>query len=308
MPLQFFYPHARIFSLAIFVGWAMSARAHGDLHGRIVAITSELATNQNQAALWLQRADLRRQHGEFVEAQSDLNYAAQLHPNWSAVDLQRARLAFDCGNFPAAIRAAGNCLLRDTNNADARVLRARSLVTLARRDELERNSNTSSATKLAEAVVDYDAVLNQTNSAAPLPDLFLERAQVLAELKNYPAAVRGLEDAMQKFGVTPSFALPAIEYERQQGAFTSALVRLERAQTFFDRESFLALRGEIQLQAGNHSEAEKDFTTALATLEKFSPERRAHSTDLEARLRNGLRQATVKPIQKAVQKTPTVTR
>lgn len=303
MPLRKLFPRLLLLWLATLAIWPTAAHAHGDLHGRIVAMTSELATNQNDAVLWLQRADLRRQHGEFLEAQNDLDHAAQLHPNWSAVDLQRARLAFDCEKFPDAIRAAGACLLRDTNNTDARVLRARSLVTLAQRDELETSNATARTTNLTKAVADYDAVLNQTNSAAPLPDLFLERAQAQAELKNFSAAVRGLDDAIKKFGETPSFVLPAIEYERQQGAFTNALQRLERAQKFFDHESFLALRGEIQLQAGNLREAKSDFASALAALETFSPARRTQSVALEARLRNGLKQATVSPIQKPVQKT-----
>lgn len=180
---------------------------------------------------------------------------------------------------------------------------ARSLVTLAQRDELETSNATARTTNLTKAVADYDAVLNQTNSAAPLPDLFLERAQAQAELKNFSEAVRGLDDAIKKFGETPSFVLPAIEYERQQGAFTNALQRLDRAQKFFDQESFLALRGEIQLQAGNLREAKNDFADALAALETFSPARRTQSATLEARLRNGLKQATVSPIQKPVQKT-----
>ena len=271
-----------IFALIVSLSLASPAHAHGDLHERIAALSAQISTNQNDATLWLQRADLERQHAEFSTAQTDLDHAAQLRPGWASVALQRARLAFDCGNFPATIRAAGDCLQLDPTNADAFVLRARS------RGRLH---------QLEPAIADYDAVLNRTNAAAPLPDLFLERARAQVEIKNFAAASAGLDDAMRQFGETPSFALPAIEYDRQRGAFTNALARLERAEKFFDRESFLALRGEIHLQAGRTAEAAKDFSTALATLEKFSADRRVQSAALEQRLRAGLAQATVTPIK-----------
>lgn len=275
--------HCAVRSLACLasLSFALHAHAHGDLHERIAALTAQLATNQNSAELWLQRADLRRQHTEFWAAQTDLDRAAQLKPRWSSVALQQTRLAYDCEIFPAAEAAASKCLQLDPENADAHILRARSLVHLQQPER---------------ALADYDAVLNRTNAAAPLPDLFLERARAQAEIKNFAAAVAGLDDAMRQFGETPSFALPAIEYERQRGTFTNALTRLERAEKFFDHESFLALRGEIKLQAGRTAEAAKDFSAALAALENFPAARRPQSAALEQRLRAGLAQATVSTI------------
>lgn len=268
--------------LILVAGHALRVHAHGDLHERIAALTALIHTNQTDPQLWLQRADLHRQHAEFAAAQADLNRAAQLRPGWANAALQQARIAFDCEQFPEAVRAAGACLTLDPANADAHVLRARSLVRLH---------------EPARAVADYDAVLTRTNSARPLPDLFVERAQAQAALGKFEAAVHGLDDAMRQLGDTPSFAVPAIEYEQQRGAFAAALARLERAEKFIDRESFLAWHGEILLQAGRRADAEKDFSTALATLEKFSGERRAQPAvaALETRLRAGLKQATVAP-------------
>ena len=275
-----------IFVLAFAANCAIAFRtqAHGDLHERITAISAQILTNPSSPDLWLQRADLHRQHAEFDAAQTDLDHAAQLKPGWASAELQQARIAFDRENFPGAVRAAGDCLMLDPTNADARVLRARSLVRLQ---------------QPARAIADYDAVLTRTNSARPLPDLFLERARAQAALEKFDDALHGLDDAMRQLGDTPSFALPAIEYERQRGAFGAALARLERAEKFFDRESFLALRGEILLQAGRRADAAKYFSAALAALEKFSTERRALPAvvDLEARLRANLKQATVSPPQ-----------
>lgn len=273
-----------IFVLAFAANCAIAfrTRAHGDLHERIAAISAQILTNQASPELWLQRADLHRQHSEFDAAQTDLDHAAQLKPGWAGAALQQARISFDRENFSDCERAATGCLTLEPGNADALVLRGRSLVQLK---------------QFARAIADYDAVLTRTNSARPLPDLFLERARAQAALGKFDDAVHGLDDAMRQLGETPSFALPAIEYERQRGAFEAALARLERAGKFFDRESFLALRGEVLLQAGRRAEAAENFSTALATLENFSSERRAQLPALEARLRAGLKQATVAALQ-----------
>ena len=208
--------------------------AHGDLHERIAAVTAQILTNSASPDLWLLRADLNRQHGEFAAAQTDLDKAAQLKPDWAAAQLQQARLAFDTGRFSEGSRAATACLKLEPTNADALVLRARSHGQLK---------------NFARAIADYDAVLNRTNAARPLPDLFLERARAQAALGKFDDALHGLDDAMRQLGETPSFALPAIEYERQRKTFDAALQRLERAKGFFSTEAYAKLHAEILKQA-----------------------------------------------------------
>jgi tetratricopeptide (TPR) repeat protein len=260
-------------------GFVRQSAAHGDLHDRIVALTWQISTNQTVPELWLERADLHRRHRDFNAAQADLEHVFKLRPAWSSAALQQARLSFDLEDFSHCERAATDCLSHDPTNADALVLRARSLVHL---------------NKLSAAIRDYDTVLTSTNFARPLPDLFIERARAQAAHKNLDAAVAGLDTAIRLLGETPSFAFPAIEYERQRGAFSAALERLERARKFLDHESFLTMRGEILLQAGRPAEARQDFLTVFAILEKLPPERRSLSAwvGLEERLRVGLKEVS----------------
>ncbi len=254
---------------------ALPAVAHGDLHDRIVALTVRLQTNAANGELWLQRADLRRQHGEWEAALEDVESAGRLKPDWLPARLQRARIFHDQEKSAETVRAATYCLVLDPANADALVLRARSLARLG---------------KFEAAVADYDAVLADAGGPRPLPDLFLERARCLAALGKHERAVRGLDEGLRQLGETPSLALPAIDYERDRGAFAAALDRLERARKYFDRESHLVLRGEIFLQAGRTAEAEKDFRAALDLLEHPpSPRRnRPPIAPLVARARSGL--------------------
>ncbi len=251
--------------------------AHGDLHERILALTQQIQTNSATADLWLQRADLHRQHGDFIHATADAAEAARLRPDWPAAILERARIQFDAGQSAAAIEAATACLQLAASNPDALVIHARSRVQLG---------------QLAEAVTDFNDVLAMTNRPRPLPDLYLERARAQAALGQLADAVRGLDEGMARLGETPSLALPALEYEQALGNFVAALTRVERGRKFFTPENFLLRRGEILLPANRRAEAEKDFLAGLAAIENYPPARRAlpQTQELVARLRAGLRQ------------------
>jgi predicted Zn-dependent protease len=255
-----------------------TAKAHGDLHERIQELTGRLAVDPTNAVLWLERADLRRRHGEFDPALADVTEAEQRKPGWPAGMLERARIYFDQEKFTEAGSAATACLQADTNNPDAFVIRARCGVKLK---------------QLAAAVADFSRAL--AGPGAPLPDLYLERAHAQVADGKAGEALAGLDEGMKRLGETPSLALPAIEFERGRGNFAAALERLERARKFFPSESFLALRGEIRLQAGQRTGAAADFLAGLAAIEKYPPSRRslAQTRELEARLRAGLRQATL---------------
>ncbi len=257
--------------------------AHGDLHERIETLTRQITLHPDDAKLWLQRADLRRQHEEFDAALTDLERAGKVKPGWPLVPLQQARIYFDLRRFAKCERAATACLALDPVNADALVLRARSRVHLK---------------KSEDAIADYNAVLTRTNSDRPLPDLFVERARAQAALGQFDEALRGLDEGLKQLGETPSFVLPAIEYERARGNFGAALVRLNSAKRFMSHEGYLAISGEILLQAGHRTEARDAFERALTSLEQLPSERRAlpQTVELEKRLQAGRAKANVPPL------------
>ncbi len=267
---------ALILSISGLLAFPPQTLAHGDLHERILALTQQIRTNTASPELRLQRADLCRQHGDYPGATADAAEALRLQPDWPAAILQRARIQFDAGQAAAAADSATACLRLDAASPDALVIRARSRLQLG---------------LLADAVTDFNRVLAPKNGPRPLPDLYLERARAQAALGQLTNAVCGLDEGLMRLGETPSLALPALEYERALGDFAAALARVERVRKFFTPENFLALRGEVLLQAGRRAEAETDFLAGLAGIETISPARRAlpQTQELEARLRAGLR-------------------
>jgi tetratricopeptide (TPR) repeat protein len=264
----------------LFGGWRTFA--HGDLHERIAGLTEQLAAGVTNAALLIERADLRRQHGEFAAALVDANEAGRLRPDWAAPQLQRARILFDREQFAEAQVAADATLKLEAGNPDARVIRSRCLAHFGRTNE---------------AIAELQHVLTQPGRA--LPDLYLERARLQAGAGAAAAAVTGLDEGIRKLGNTPSLALPALEYERQQGAWDAALMRLQTMQTFLPQLSRSALRGEILLQAGRRDEARQVFEEALTQLDHGTGGLRLTATQLAAvrtRLQAGLAQATDRPV------------
>ncbi len=254
------------------------AGAHGDLHERIRALSQQIQTNAGAAGLWLERADLNRQHGDVISARADAVVAARIKPDWPATLLEQARIEFDAAQLSSAADFATGCLELAPAIADALVIRARCGAALG---------------KYAAAVTDYNRVLTLTNGPRPVPDLYLERARAQAALGRLEDAVRGLDEAIARIGATPSLALPALEYERARGDFDAALARAGRARKFFSAEMFHALRADILLQADRRAEAAQEYQAGLTALDNAPPAHRElpQTVELARRLRAGLRQA-----------------
>lgn len=237
-------------AMVVLLATAATGWAHGNLHERIADLTRVLDRDPARAELWLERAELRRQDGELVEALADVGQAARWKRDWPPVFLERARILFDQEQWEPALAAAGDCLDREPENADARVIRALCRARLGDPDP---------------AIADLNVVLQ--GPQRPRPDLYLERARWQAQLGRWGDAVAGLDEGLRRLGETPSLAFPALEYQRSGGDFEGALARLETLRRFMSPESLLATRGELLVQAGRAAEAAALFRQALARLD-----------------------------------------
>ena len=102
MHLQLSLPFsaARILGLAavaLLLAKPTFAWAHPGLDERIAQVTAQLAANPQDVDLLLTRAELRRLHGQFDAALSDLHAAALVNPDASMILLSQARIFSDAG-------------------------------------------------------------------------------------------------------------------------------------------------------------------------------------------------------------------
>jgi tetratricopeptide (TPR) repeat protein len=257
-------------------GLVREASAHGDLHSQIEAVTGEIAKNPRNPALYLQRAELHRAHRVWDAAQADLDRAEAISNRWHVLHFARARLYLDAEWFASAKVAADRFLEREPNHAEALATRARARIKLGER---------------LAAAEDFSRAI--TNSAAPAPELFMERAQTLvAEGEaQFATALQGLEQGMAKLGPLVTLQMSALEIELKQKRPDAALARLDKIMAQFPRkETWLVRRGEILQQSGRVKEAADAYQEALKSLTGLPPARRnvPAMAELEQRIRTAL--------------------
>ncbi|HEY0156513.1 MAG TPA: tetratricopeptide repeat protein [Thermoanaerobaculia bacterium] len=221
--------------------------AHDGVHDQIERATRRLAAEPKNAALYLHRAELYRLHQDWDRARADYTRAAKLDPRLEIVDFARGRMELEAGRPAAARTSLDRFLGRNPGHAEARLTRARTLVQLK---------------KAEEAIADYDAAI--AHVAQPTPDLYHERAKVLADLGRVDDALRGLDEGMTRLGTLVSLQRPAIDLELAAARYDRALARLDTITT--RRELYLADRADILLKAGRVEEAQAAYREALQRL------------------------------------------
>lgn len=260
-----------LLSLAICLGLVPSfARAHEGLHEQIVAITARITRDPKNAALYLQRGELYRLHRDWARAAADYDRVSRLQPSLTIVDLGRGKMFLESRRFQQAKFVLDRFLRQQPRHVEGLITRGRVLAKIRSR---------------LEAAKDFTEAL----ALAPEPELYLERAQVLAGDERYlQEALRGLDEGIKQLGPLVTLELAAIDLELRWNNYDAALTRLDVITRQSERkETWLVRRGEILKAAGRHEEARKAFSAAIVAIESLPPERRQSRamTALEHRAR-----------------------
>jgi len=268
----------RIISIALAAVAILPLRllAHGDLHEQILAVTGQIAKDPKNSELYLKRGELHRMHQEWDLAQADYDRAAALNASLAAIDFTRGRMFLEA-NWPHSAKIClDRFLLKHTNHVEGFIARARTLVKLE---------------KPLDAARDFTTAIRHAPSGRP--ELYIERAQALASAgdKHYAEALRGLDEGIERLGPLVTIQLHAIDLELKRKQFDAALARLEKIAAQSPRkETWLARRGEILLQAGRREEARAAYEQALKALDTLPPGRRnvPAMNELERRIKAAL--------------------
>ncbi|MFQ5930950.1 MAG: tetratricopeptide repeat protein [Nitrospiraceae bacterium] len=266
-PLQPLF-RIRFLQVAICIGlvWSVpllsspSTHAHGTFRERIGRLNRQIKQDPRNAELYLTRAGIYRNRGEWDAALADIDRAAQLDPDRRDVDYFRGRVFLAADQPQKAEAALRRFLETAPDHPAARVARARALAKLGRH---------------LEAAEEYTHAIQ--HAPVPIPEYYLERAQALAHggEEHHGEAIRGLDEGMVRLGPLVTLALAAIELEVEGGRFDAALARLERVATRAPhQEAWLARRGDILERAGRKQAARESFQLALAEIGRLPSHRR----------------------------------
>ncbi|MEO8614064.1 MAG: tetratricopeptide repeat protein [Luteolibacter sp.] len=194
------------------------------------------------AQLYVQRADLRRQHEEWIGALDDYETAHKLDSSLE-LDLLRGCVLLQSGRAMDALPLFNGFLTRHPAHPLALLYRARAL------EKLDRHS---------EAATDYIEVLRYTT--IPEPDLIMEAGNSFAAHGHAGDAIQILDAGIEKLGSIPSLVLRAIDIEIAAGNFDAALTRVAMMQQGSSRpEPWIARRASILAQAGRVTESRKTW-------------------------------------------------
>jgi len=247
-----------------------AASAHEGLPEQIVAITAKIKRDPKNASLYLQRGELYRLHRKWSRANADYERALLLKPSLNIVNLARGNMLFESGRFPQAKLALDRFLRQQPDHVEGLITRARILGKMGAR---------------LEAANDFTRALELAHT--PEPELFLERAQVLAGNERYiQKALSGLDEGIKLLGPLVTLELAAIDLELRRQNYDAALTRLDLITAQSERkEMWLVRRGEILKAAGRNEEARIAFSAALAAIESLPQERRKSRTMIALQLR-----------------------
>jgi len=250
--------------------------AHEGLHEQIAAITAKIKRDPKNASLYLQRGELHRLHHDWARAASDYDRAERLQPNLKIVELARGKMFFDSSRLQRAKLTLDRFLNSQPNHYEGLITRARVLARLGAR---------------IDAARDFTQALSL--SSIPEPELYLERANVLAaDEKQLNEALRGLDEGINKLGPLVTLQVAAIDFELRSKNYDGALARLDQITAQSQRkESWLVRRGEILQLAGRNDEARAAFNAALTAIESLPPAQRQSRavSALELRARSALK-------------------
>jgi tetratricopeptide (TPR) repeat protein len=244
-----FIANSILLLLSVFI--TETAFAHGELLIRIGEVTQQInaATNQN-AQLYLERAELYRMDQNWAAAEADYVRAEQLAPNLISAQVSHAGMLADSCQFEAALERFNNVLRHSSKNGDVFVGRARVLVKLGQRNA---------------AIADFKRGLELV--ANPAPEIFVELAEALTAEGRIENALATLDQGIKKLGPVPALQTPAIDLELSRKNYNGALARIDSLlPDLLRKENWLARRGDILIEAGHKADACKSYEAALAAI------------------------------------------
>lgn len=241
---------------------------HGDLHERIAILTARLAADPNNVDLYLDRADLHRQHADFANMSADLRRAEALGAKSSALLRIEAASLVDRSEWKAAL----DLLNRSELALDPTLL-------------LQKAKALRLSGQLGNAIKTVDDLIAIEPRAGPEIYLLKSNWQLESKPEDLDTALSILLDGLSR---SPSLALElrALEIELLLKRHAEALVRIDRIAAPAQRKDrWLEKKAEILDAAGQPDAARDVRSLALRHIDRLPPRIKVEPGTVSRRLR-----------------------
>ena len=247
--------------LALYLGLACTpAGAHSGIHERIEHATELIHRQPDVPGLYVDRAFLWGEHGEWKAARKDMRTAERLGHGKNAVAYSHALLLWQQYQEQAspdtlleALRHSNRAVEHAPSNANTNLLRGRILHAMG---------------DLDKALVDYQAAIDKTRR--PHADLYLETARLWLERGRPDKALATLEASVTRLGdatvPVTRMAMDIAEEHDQPGTALAWWSRLPEVLRTLPNE--LLHKGDLLTQTGKTDAAQEAYCEASRQLAK----------------------------------------
>lgn len=236
--------------------------AHGASHELIESASREIAARPDDAPLYLRRAVLHLEHGDWRACLLDVGEAERRQTQDIGADFVRARALSAGACFAEAKVALDRFIAAHPEHAPAILERARVLRALGKTEQ--------AAEEFARAM---------TRIPRPEPDQVFELAAFLCAAGREAEALAAIDQALKVTPGVPSLIECAVKIEMDRKNFDAALRRIEEAiRSVKTKEPLMARRAAVLAQAGRITEslaAWRELQVRLAALP--GAERESHA-------------------------------
>ncbi|MDG1462405.1 MAG: hypothetical protein P8R04_02455 [Gammaproteobacteria bacterium] len=220
-------------------------------------LTEQVAANQMNAQLLLQRAESYRYSKNWESALADYAAAEKLGMG-EDVSFYRARMYLDAGQSADSISEAKIFLKHHPNNAAV-------LVTLAYAYQL--SGNTVAAIAMMQAAL--------PELLAPTADYYIDLSEWYQKENNTQAALEILDAGNARLHGSTALQIRALELAAANDNFNDALYRLAALpENLRSQPAWLLRRGDLQRNSGNADKSIESYQLAQSALDSMAVIRR----------------------------------
>lgn len=265
-------------------------------------VAHDLEKSPRDPALYLQRAMLERERGDWDAAAASYTTAAEFGADRDITDIALATVFLEAGLQKTALARVNIALDRNADNAVAVFARARI--------HAQGSEHTAAAADYSRAVTllehpEPGLVLEAMNAQmfAAQPDAVVSEGGMAADssasnadssdllrVQQITSALAIADVAIAKLGVVPTIQSRAIELETELERYAFAIARIDTMLAQAPRhEVWISQRGDLLMAYGKPEEAVQSYARALALIDERPAGRRSPKlSSLEAELQQKL--------------------